>query len=129
VCVSTLGAASALARYAAEARYALMRIESAWQVHVPLAEGPEPGLSTSAPLGFLPPREEPWADWKEVGIAAPGDLVALATFRFPRDDGLQKIGSFLAQQNDSARIALRLAESHWPRTVDSLCAVIMRESL
>jgi hypothetical protein len=128
VCISTLGACGALVRYAEGDGYALMRIESASETPVPLADGPEPGISISAPLGFLTPTEKPWADWKCVEIVAPGDFVALATFRFRRDEGLREIGSALAQQNDPQRIAIMLAETHLPRTADSLCGVLMRES-
>jgi hypothetical protein len=127
VYVSTLGACSALARYAEGDGYALMRIESAARVPFLAADGPEPGIAISAPLGFLTPSEEPWADWKRVQIAAPGDFVALATFRFCRDEGLPAIGSALAQQNDPQRIAIMLAETHVPRTADSLCGVLIRE--
>ena len=66
-------------------------------------------------------------DWKAVKIAVPGDFVALATFRFPRDEGLRSVGSALARQNDAQRIATVLAETHWPRTSDCLCGVLMRE--
>jgi len=104
------------------------RIESAYRAEVPLADGAESGIATSAPLGFVIPTEKPLADWKTVRIATPGDFVALATFRVRRDDGFRDIGSALVHENDPQRIAIMLAETHIPRTADSLCGVLMAES-
>jgi hypothetical protein len=129
VCVSTMGASSALARYAFGDGYAAMRIESASETDVDLADGPDPGVSISAPIGYMTPTAKPSVDWKKVDIQRPGDFVALATFRFPRQgQGFEQIATALAHQNDPQRIAIRLAETHAPRTLDSLCGVLMREA-
>lgn len=125
VCISTLGDCSALALYTHGDGYALMRIESAWEVDVPLAAGPDPGLSSNAPIGFM--EKEPKPDWKQVELVAPGDFVALATFRFARDEKMQQLGSALAERLDRDRIALLLAESHWPATADSLCGLLIKD--
>src|SRR5262245_47430046 len=128
VWASTLGASSALARYAAGDGYAAMRLESASRISVDLADGPEPGFSVSAPIGHMSPNAEHSVDWEQVEIRRPGDFVALATFRFPRvGQGFEAIGTGLVGQNDAQRVAVVLAETHTPRTLDSLCGVLMWE--
>ena len=125
VCISTLGDCSALALYTDDDGYGLMRIESAWEAEVPLAEGPDPGISSNAPIGFM--KDQPKIDWKQVELIAPGDFVALATFRFARNEKMEQLGSALAERVDRERIALMLAEAHWPSTADSLCGLLIKE--
>jgi len=126
VCISTLGACGALSLYTHDDGYILKRIESAWDVNIPVAEGYESGISVSAPIGFM--KEEPKPDWKQIELNAPGDFVALATFRFARDEQMEQLGSALAERADRERIAVMLAESHWPSTADSLCGLLIKET-
>ena len=86
------------------------------------------GISTVAPLGHLNPKKQPedWADLIEAKLSEPGDLVALATFRFSQDQNKhQTVGARLMKETSATSAARLMVNSFAAPDLESLCCVAL----
>lgn len=89
------------------------------------------GISIQAPLGHLDPKKQPddWADSMTTKLTEPGDLVALATFRFSQDQNQHQALARRIHKMDAVPAARLLVNSFAPPGLDSLCCVALRSDL
>jgi hypothetical protein len=100
-------------------------------LHVPLDRANQV-VALQAPLGFLDFGEggqgKGWADCREVRLVKRDDLVALATFRFPREPGpLTEVGATLVRSAGAATSAQILTNTLTAER-EALCGTIRRLS-
>lgn len=85
-------------------------------------------ISVLAPLGHLNPNKQPedWADSMTTKLMEPGDLVALATFRFSQDQNQHQAVARRLNKMDAVSAARLMVNSFAPPGLDSLCCVALR---
>ena len=85
-------------------------------------------ISVLAPLGHLNPNKQPedWADLMTTKLAEPGDLVALATFRFSPDQNQHHAVARRVNKMNAVSAARLMVTSFAPPGLDSLCCVALR---
>jgi hypothetical protein len=94
------------------------------RLRIPAMDNANAVVAFRAPLGFLDFEKEAagWADCREVRLASPGDLVALASFRFPPEPAqLTQAARALGRRQDAASSALVLTNTFAAAGQDAMC--------
>jgi hypothetical protein len=97
------------------------------RLRVPAMDNANAVVAFQAPLGFLDfeKDDQDWADCHEVRFSTPGDLVALATFRFPREPAkLNQVGLALTRSQDAVSSARVLTNTFAAAGRDAMCGVV-----